>query len=293
MKELREPHPPADDGDRQGISLWERLRRWSGLPSAEAGGFDDDLARPVDPDEQLLLRNVLRLRTLTASDVMVPRVDIVAVDVDTGFPELVKLLVEEGHSRLPVYQDDLDHIIGMVHVKDVLGFVAARRTATLQSLLRKVLFLAPSTPVLDLLSQMRQQRVHMAFVVDEFGGIDGLITIEDLVEEIVGEIEDEHDEGEPIYILSRPDGTLLVDARTPIELLGERIGIDLVPSDDEEEIDTIGGLIVTLAGHVPTSGEIIRHPSGVEFEILGADERRVRRVRVAVPSEEAEDDDGA
>jgi CBS domain containing-hemolysin-like protein len=224
---------------------------------------------------------------------MVPRVDIVAVDVDTGFPELVKLLVEEGHSRLPVYQDDLDHIIGMVHVKDVLGFVAARRTATLQSLLRKVLFLAPSTPVLDLLSQMRQQRVHMAFVVDEFGGIDGLITIEDLVEEIVGEIEDEHDEGEPIYILSRPDGTLLVDARTPIELLGERIGIDLVPSDDEEEIDTIGGLIVTLAGHVPTSGEIIRHPSGVEFEILGADERRVRRVRVAVPSEEAEDDDGA
>jgi CBS domain containing-hemolysin-like protein len=211
---------------------------------------------------------------------MVPRVDIVAVEVGTRFDEVVKLLVEEGHSRLPVYEDDLDHIIGMVHVKDVLGYVAAGRTATLQKLLRKVLFVAPSSRVLDLLSQMRQQRVHMAFVVDEFGGIDGLITIEDLVEEIVGDIEDEHDEHEPAHILERADGSLIVDARTPIEELEASLEVRLLLPSAEEEVDTVGGLISMLAGHVPNRGEKIDHPAGFNFEVLDADQRRVRRLRV-------------
>ncbi len=172
-------------------------------------------------------------------------------------------MVEQGHSRLPVYRDDLDNIIGMVHVKDVLAFAAAGRTATArQKLLRKVLFVAPSMPVLDLLSQMRMQRVHMAFVVDEFGGIDGLITIEDVVEEIVGEIEDEHDQTEPAHIMERPDGSLIADARTPIEELEALLEVKLLPPDAEEEVDSLGGLVFTLAGRVPSRGEIIEPPGG-------------------------------
>ncbi|HLY59085.1 MAG TPA: hemolysin family protein [Stellaceae bacterium] len=281
---------PSDEDERPALTLWERLRRWSGLPAGD-GDEADENERAPDPEEQALIRNVLRMRTLQASDVMVPRVDIMAVEVGTPFSELVELLVSEGHSRLPVYRGDLDHVIGMVHVKDVLGFVAARRTTTLENLLRKALFVAPSTPVIDLLSQMRQQRVHMAFVVDEFGGIDGLITIEDVVEEIVGEIEDEHDEDEPARIMERADGTLLVDARTPIEDLEEKLGVGLRP--DEDEVDTVGGLIFMLAGYVPGRGETLSHGSGTGFEILDADERRVRMVRVTPPSEEDEDDDGA
>jgi CBS domain containing-hemolysin-like protein len=291
---LRATSPPEEEGDRPGRSLWERLRRWSGLPpSGPADAQGDDPGRPLDPDEQALIHNVLRLRTLSASDVMVPRIDIVAVDVETPFPAVVALLVEEGHSRVPVYEDDLDHVIGMVHVKDVLGFVAARRTTTLANLLRKVLFVAPSTRVLDLLSQMRQQHVHMAFVVDEFGGIDGLITIEDVVEEIVGEIEDEHDEVEPARIMERPDGSLLVDARTPIEELETRLATDLLPDADEEEVDTVGGLIVLMAGHVPARGTVLKHRSGIEFEVVDADQRRIRKVRVRPFNGEAEDDDDA
>jgi CBS domain containing-hemolysin-like protein len=182
-----------------------------------------------------------------------------------------------------VYRDDLDHVIGMVHVKDVLAFVAAQRVTTLPKLLRKVLFVAPSTRVLDLLSQMRLSRTHMALVVDEFGGIDGLITIEDLVEEIVGEIEDEYDVAEPPNLLERPDGSLIADARTPIEELENRLETKLLPPDAEEEVDTLGGLIFMLAGQVPRKGETIDHPSGIRFEVLEADPRRVRRLRVRRP----------
>jgi CBS domain containing-hemolysin-like protein len=225
---------------------------------------------------------------------MVPRVDIVAVEAETPFAELVRLMVEEGHSRLPVYKGDLDRVIGMVHVKDVLGFVAARRVTTLQKLLRKVLFVAPSTRVLDLLSQMRLQRVHMAFVVDEFGGIDGLITIEDVVEEIVGEIEDEHDEAEPAHIMERPDGSLIAEGRTPVEELEAMLDAKLLPADAEEEVDTLGGLVSMLAGRVPDRGEIILHPFGLSFEVLDADQRRVRRIRVRRVENAGEGtDDGA
>jgi len=261
--------------------------RWRGLSvPGEAPAIGDMLGEtPEDADrnERTLLENVLKLRTLTAWDVMVPRIDIVAVDVDTPFPDLVKILVEESHSRLPIYRDDLDHVIGMVHVKDILAFVAAKRVATLPKLLRKVLFVAPSTGVLDLLSQMRLSRTHMALVVDEFGGIDGLITIEDLVEEIVGEIEDEYDVAEPPNLLERPDGSLIADARTPIEELENRLETKLLSPDAEEEVDTLGGLIFMLAGQVPGKGETIDHPSGIAFDVLEADPRRVRRLRVRRP----------
>jgi CBS domain containing-hemolysin-like protein len=265
----------------EGRSFWDLLRRWRGLAADLATeppelGPEDSLAQ----DERVLLDNVLRLKDLAAWDVMVPRVDIVGIEVDAPFDELVRTMVEEGHSRLPVYKDDLDHIIGMVHVKDVLGFVAAGRTTTLPKLLRKVLFVAPSTRVLDLLSQMRAQRVHMAFVVDEFGGIDGLITIEDLVEEIVGEIEDEHDRAEPAHIIERPDGSLIADARTPIEELEERLEVKLLGPDAEEEVDTLGGLVALIAGRVPIRGETIGHPTGLQFDVLDADQRRISRLRV-------------
>jgi CBS domain containing-hemolysin-like protein len=266
----------------EGRSLWDRLRRWRGL-SAETEGVDadpDSADGAIDQNEQTLVENVLRLKTLAAWDIMVPRVDIVAIDVETPFTELVRCMVEEGHSRLPVFKDDLDHIIGMVHVKDVLAFVAAGRTTTPQKLLRKVLFVAPSTRALDLLSQMRLQRVHMAFVVDEFGGIDGLITIEDVVEEIVGEIEDEHDQAEPSHVMERPDGSLIADARTPIAELEALLEVKLLPPDAEEEVDTVGGLIFMLAGRVPDRGEAIAHPAGFVFDVLDADQRRIRRLRI-------------
>jgi CBS domain containing-hemolysin-like protein len=189
-------------------------------------------------------------------------------------------MVEQGHSRVPVYRETLDDVIGFIHVKDVLGPVAERREAKLAPLLRKVLFVAPSAPILDLLVQMRQARTHIAVVVDEFGGIDGLVTIEDLIEEIVGEIEDEHDEAGGPSLVERSDGSLIADARTPIEALEEHEGARLRPEGDQEEVDTLGGLVSSLAGRVPKRGEVIAHPVGIEFEVLDADPRRIKRLRV-------------
>jgi magnesium and cobalt transporter len=230
--------------------------------------------------ERVLIGNILKGHDVTAADVMVPRVDIVALDLETPFAELVKCMIEQGHSRVPIYRETPDDVVGFIHVKDVLGPIAERRETKLAPLLRKVLFVAPSLPILELLVQMRQARTHIAMVVDEFGGIDGLVTIEDLIEEIVGEIEDEHDEAGSPNLIERADGTLIADARTPIEMLEERQGIQLRPSDDQEEVDTLGGLVSTLAGRVPKRGEIIAHPSGIEFEVLEADPRHIKRLRV-------------
>ena len=231
----------------------------------------------------MLIGNILKVHDQTAADVMVPRVDIVALDVETPFPEVVKCMVEQGHSRVPVYRETLDDVIGFIHVKDVLGPVAERRETKLAPMLRKVLFVAPSVPILDLLVQMRQARTHIAMVVDEFGGIDGLVTIEDLIEEIVGEIEDEHDVADGPSLVERTDGSLIADARTPIEVLEEHQGTRLRPTGDQEEVDTLGGLVSSLAGRVPKRGEVIAHPSGIEFEVLDADPRRIKRLRVRRP----------
>ena len=258
---------------RNGESLRETIDEMIEEPEA-------DDTHSLSGHERLLIGNVLKIHDQTAADVMVPRVDIVALDAETPFPEVVKCMVEQGHSRVPVYRETLDDVIGFVHVKDVLGPVAEHRATKLQPLLRKVLFVAPSAPILDLLVQMRQARTHIAMVVDEFGGIDGLVTIEDLIEEIVGEIEDEHDEAGRPNLIERGDGSLIADARTPIEVLEEHEGARLRQDGDQEEVDTLGGLVSSLAGRVPKRGEVIAHPLGIEFEVLDADPRRIKRLRV-------------
>src|ERR1700726_4739769 len=265
---------------RNGESLRETIDEMIEEPVA-------DDPRPLSGQERVLISNILKVHDQTAADVMVPRVDIVALDVETPFPEVVKCMVEQGHSRVPVYRETLDDVIGFVHIKIVLGPVGERRETKMGPLLRKALFVAPSAPILDLLVQMRQARTHIAMVVDEFGGIDGLVTIEDLIEEIVGEIEDEHDVAGGPSLVERSDGSLIADARTPIELLEEHEGARLRPDGDQEEVDTLGGLVSSLAGRVPKRGEIIAHPLGIEFEVLDADPRRIKRLRVrrsAVPT---------
>jgi magnesium and cobalt transporter len=248
---------------------------------------------PITEDESALLRNILQLRNLTAYDVMVPRADIAGVSVDIELADLVRIMSTKGHSRLPVYRETLDDVVGMVHIKDVLTCLTGDRPFDLKSILREVLFVAPSMRALDLLLQMRLARIHMALVIDEFGGIDGLTTIEDVVEEIVGEIEDEHDVEQGPKMLARPDGSLIADARTTIEEFERRVGPVLSDEEREQDIDTLGGLVFTLTGHVPTRGESVAHPSGIVFEVVEADPRRVRRLRVRnLPQRSASEDGG-
>ena len=239
----------------------------------------DGVLPELDRQERVLLANVLRLRGRAANDVMVPRADIVAISVDLSLDQLLARVRLEGHSRLPVYREQLDEIVGMVHIKDVFGYVGRPEQFQLEPILRKPLMVAPQVPILDLLLQMRQARVHLALVVDEYGGIDGLVTIEDLVEEIVGDIADEHDEVDGPMIVERPDGALDLDARLSIEAFETRLGPVLTEDERMADIDTVGGLVFTIAGRVPTRGEVVSHPSGLEFRILEADARRIRRIR--------------
>jgi magnesium and cobalt transporter len=237
-------------------------------------------APELDRQERALIANVLRLRGITADDVMVPRADIIAMRVDLTLDQAVALLRQEGHSRLPVYREQLDDIVGMVHIKDVFSYVGRPEAFKLESILRRPLLVAPQVPVLDLLLQMRQARVHLALVVDEYGGIDGLVTIEDLVETIVGDISDEHDEVAGPMVIERGDGALDIDARLPIEAFEARVGPVLTEDERAADIDTLGGLVFTLAGRVPARGEVLSHESGWEFRVLDADARRIRRLRV-------------
>ncbi len=238
----------------------------------------------LDRQERVLIANVLRLRGTQADDVMVPRADIVAMPVSLTLDQALTLIRREGHSRLPVYREQLDDLVGMVHIKDVIGFAGRPEDFRLEAILRKPLLVAPQLPVLDLLLQMRQARIHLALVVDEYGGIDGLVTIEDLVEEIVGDIADEHDEPVGPLIIERADGALDLDARLPVEEFEARLGPVLTEEERAADIDTMGGLVFTLAGRVPTRGEVITHPSGLEFRVLEADARRIRRLRTRRPA---------
>ncbi|HJQ57480.1 MAG TPA: hemolysin family protein [Vineibacter sp.] len=241
---------------------------------------------PLGDEERDLLANILGLRAKTVADVMVPRADIVGIAIDTPLEETVKLIQHEAHSRYPVYRESLDDVIGMVHIKDVLTYWGSGRRFQLRDVLRRVSFVAPTMPVSDMLIDMRRQRVHMALVVDEFGGTDGLLTIEDLVEEIVGEIEDEHDTEQNAGLVARPDGSFDATGRTPIAAFEEMAG-PLLSEEERGEVDTMGGLIFSLAGRIPERGEVIRHPSGCEFEIVDVDARRIRRLRVRLPKPEA------
>ncbi len=239
---------------------------------------DEDL--PIDPEERTMFVNLLKFGDLSIDDVMVPRADIIAADEAAPITEIIGTMGEAGHSRLPGFRESLDNVIGMVHVRDLLKFWGTDQPGVLSDVVRPLLYVPPSMRVRDLLLRMRADHIHMAMVVDEYGGTDGLATIEDLVEEIVGEIQDEHDTDERPVLVDKPGGVVEADARTAVEDLEKRVGFDLLPEDDDEDIDTLGGLVFALAGRVPTRGELIVHPTGLQFEIIDADPRRIKRLRI-------------
>lgn len=257
------------------------------IDEAEEDGGSHAPAGPVgdlSPIERKMLRNLLHFGEMRVDDVAVPRSDIIAIIETASFTELVALLAEAGHSRLPVYRDTLDQIVGMIHVKDVFAVLAeGRPPPPLTDLMRQPRYVPQSMGVLDLLAEMRATRTHLAIVIDEYSGTEGLVTIEDLVEEIVGEIEDEHDDEPEALWVRRADGSWDVDARAELDDVGEMIAPALAMTDDD--VDTIGGLAAVLSGHVPEVGEIIDHPSGWRLEVLAADLRRVNRLLLHPPVE--------
>lgn len=267
--------------------FWQRLRGLFGSRNGEGtvreaiGVLIEEpstKAAAIGEDESVLIANILKLHDLTAEDVSIPRADIVAIDESAELHSVADLISKESHSRLPVYREQLDDVVGFVHIKDVLAAMRTSPHQPVRDLKREILFAAPSIRVLDLLLEMRAQRTHMAIVVDEFGGVDGLVTIEDLVEEIVGEIEDEHDQEGP-SITPNPDGSILVDARVEIEELEALFG-SFVTEEERETSDTLGGVVFALIDRVPRRSEVVTHPSGVEFEVVDADPRRIKRLRV-------------
>jgi CBS domain containing-hemolysin-like protein len=235
--------------------------------------------------ERQMLLNILHFGEKNAGDVAVPRGDIEAVPVDTNFADLVAAFTEAGHSRMPVYEESLDTVIGMIHVKDLFAVQVgdAPPPDDIRALMRTPLYVPESMGMLDLLARMRAERVHLAIVVDEFGGTEGLITIEDVVEEIVGEIEDEHDEEVSALLIPFPDGRWDADARAELEDVAESVDARL--GTVEEDVDTLGGLAFVLAGRVPSTGEMLEHPSGWRLEVTDSDSRRVRRLCLHPPKE--------
>ena len=292
---MNESPKPRDNGAENETSLLSGLLGWIRGVGGARNGEDsvrdaleelieerDEAEVPIDEDERILLANILELRGRTIHDVMVPRADIAAVSLDSSLSELIDLLTKESHSRLPVFGETLDDAAGMVHIKDVLAWRGRDEDFSLSNIQRKILFVSPSMQVLELLLEMRAEHSHMALVVDEFGGVDGLVTIEDLVEEIVGEIEDEHDLDDNPKMIGHPDGSFTADARVTIDTLEEKTETK-VTEGDSEDIDTLGGLVFFIAGRVPVRGELLHHSSGLEFEVLDADPRRIKSVRVLKP----------
>ena len=259
----------------------------------EISASGDDLS----PVERAMLKNMLHFGEREAGDIGVPRSDMVVFDIADGFPALVSLFKEAGHSRVPVFRGDRDHIIGMAHIKDIYAHIAdtfddavsSKRFEDLpvEPLLRPVLFVPASMRIIDLLARMRAGRTHMAMIVDEYGGTDGLVTIEDLVEEIVGDIEDEHDEDEDALLQAINDRLWEADARLPLEELEEELGTSFADDEIGDEVDTLGGMVSMLAGRVPAMGETIDHPSGWRFEVIDGDPRMVKRLRLHAPAERA------
>jgi CBS domain containing-hemolysin-like protein len=255
--------------------------------------------------ERTLLKNILGLRERRIEDVMVPRADIVAVQHEVTIGELLKVFESAGHSRLVVYQETLDDPVGLVHIRDLMALMikqaavsptggrrrkvpagldfkavdlAAHLSAT--DIVRKLLFVPPSMPAIDLLAQMQASRTHLALVIDEYGGTDGLVSMEDLVEQVVGEIEDEHDEASARTVVRQYDGSFLADGRAPLEDVLASVGKDFDVGDAASEVDTLGGYVVNLIGRVPVRGELVPGPDSLEFQVLDADPRRVKRIRI-------------
>ncbi len=287
-----------------GASFWSSVRELLHLKSQNSlresieEAIDDHLEESADPDdldqdERTMLRNMLHLSEQRAGDIAVPRSDMVMFDVESGFPALVNLFREAGHSRVPVYRGDRDQVIGMAHLKDIYALIAETfddrvssapfHGVAVEPLLRKVLYVPPSMPLVNLLADMRRERTHMAIIVDEYGGTDGLVTIEDIVEEIVGEIEDEHDEQEAVLITRLPEGSFAADARLDLDDLEKAVGDSFIDGALGDDVDTLGGLSFLMAGRVPDTGERLAHPNGWTIEIAASDGRRVERLLLHPP----------
>lgn len=332
MTEATQSKPSAESQENERSFTGALSRIWHRVRSALGGNGDSSLresledvieqhdveGKSLSDEERSMLQNILAFGELRVEDVMVPRADIVAVENVTSIGDLINVFRTAGHSRLPVYRDTLDDPIGMVHIKDVMGWIAAKglrkprakkpsKSAQPQQakpapkppatapdlskadlstplsdtrIRREVLFVPPSMPAIDLLVKMQSTRIHMAIIVDEYGGTDGLASFEDVVEEIVGEIEDEHDADDVPLIADIPGG-YDADARLPIEDLEELLGFEVGLADrDDEDIDTLGGLVVSMIGRVPVRGELIRHDAGIEFEVLQGDPRRLKKLRI-------------
>ncbi len=275
-------------------SLRESIEEAIDEHRASSSGPDD-----LDQDERTMLRNMLHLSELKVGDVAVPRADIMAIADDCDFPKIVASFREAGHSRLPVFAGKLDSVVGMLHVKDAYAVLADsfgtqagdNDLPALADLIRPVLFVPPSMPIIDLLTEMRRQRTHMAIVVDEYGGTDGLVTIEDIVEEIVGEIEDEHDDAEVELLQRNPDGTVEADARLDLDDLETELGVSFIDEELGDEVDTLGGLSFLIAGRVPEAGEKLVHSNGWTIEVAASDGRRVERLLLHPPVHEGASED--
>jgi CBS domain containing-hemolysin-like protein len=297
--------PPEEARPDEEASWFERLLQTFGLGEEPdlRELIEDALARSksdtLSTQERSMLRRILQFGTLTVEDVMVPRADIIAVDDTVIVAELMNVFRQAEHSRVPVYHETLDDPRGMVHIRDLMSWITSEAKADQEgtlnlakvdlarsiasiNILREILYVPGSMSVLDLLLKMQTTRLHLALVVDEYGGTDGLVSIEDLVEEVVGDIADEHDvEDEPL-IKSDPRLGLVADARTPISDLEKYLALELA-SEEQEEVDTLGGLVFAIAGRIPARGELVRHPSGIEFEVLDADPRRIQKLRIHLP----------
>lgn len=312
-RNLPVPVPSAPEEDSLGLfNRW--LRAWRGW---RTGSIRVDLrdaleaGAPVEsgftPQESRMLRNLLGLRERRIADVMIPRADIIAVQQEIALGELIKVFENAGHSRLVVYNDTLDDPAGMIHIRDLIAFMATKAAAPAKantkrkkplpagldlkavdlsvplvstSIVRPILFVPPSMPALDLLAKMQATRIHLALVVDEYGGTDGIVSIEDIVEQIVGEIEDEHDEDEAPSVVRQPDGSYLADARASLEDVTAIVGQGFDVGEVAKDVDTLGGYLVTRVGRVPLRGELVQGPTPFEIEVLDADPRRVKRVKI-------------
>ena len=318
---------PAQQSGREGEGWLSRVLRavfgWKpGSIRADLEVVLEDTAGAesgFSPEERKLLKNILDLRERRVEDVMVPRADIVAVQRDIKLGDLIKVFQSAGHSRLVVYEETLDDAIGMVHIRDLLAFMASQSAISPEvnaaretplpaeldltsvdlnaplsstSIVRTILYVPPSMPAVDLLAKMQATRIHLALVVDEYGGADGLLSMEDIVEQIVGEIEDEHDEDEMPALVRQPDGSYVADARASLEEVVATLDHDFDVGDAADEVDTLGGYLVMLAGRVPVRGELIAGPGDFEIEVLDADPRRVKRMKIYRRKDRARSRDG-
>lgn len=250
-------------------------------PDETFKGILKDHISDLKKEQIILLKNVLNLQDKPVSDVMIPRADIVSLEHKSTLEDILKTFNDNHLSRLPVYKETLDEVIGFLHIKDIIPHLQKqKKDFKLEKIIRKILFVSPSMRIHDLLFQMRQKRVHLALIVDEYGGVDGLVTIENLVEEIVGEIEDEHDENTNLLFEKKKKGLYIVDARTTLELIEEKLG-SFITDEERENIDTLGGLVYSLCERIPSRGEVIKYPdSDVEFEIIDVDLRKIKKLYI-------------